>query len=159
LRSTLTPCNAAAKLSDEIGYGNAAGILFHKGMGPPPKPQAKIGEIPDETDVPTDSLRNPITGLAQEEDEPEHPMADMTQEEKEREAERMMALFDRMDKNPAMQLVENPMKDAVQSGKIDEWERSEQEKELQRIREEEEADEAEAAKELLEWKNRMKISS
>lgn len=150
---------SAAKLSDEIGYGNAAGILFHKGMAPPPKPEAKIEEIPDETEAPTDPLRNPITGLVQEEDDAKHPMADMTQEEKEREAERMMALFDRMDKNPAMQLVENPMKDAVRSGKIDEWERSEQEKELQRIREEEEADEAEAAKELLEWKKRMKKSA
>ena len=150
-----SPQFEAATLSDEIGYGNAAGILFHKGMGPPPKPEATIEEIPDEGTVSDEAARNPITGLLEKTDETRHPTADMTQEEKEREAERMMALFDRMEKNPAMQLVENPMKDAVRSGKIDEWERSEQDKELQRIREQEAEDEAEAAKEISKWKKRM----
>ena len=145
----------AASLTGEIGYGNAAGILFHKGMGPPSKSEATIEEIPDAENVSTESPCNPITGLVQETDEPRHPMADMSQEEKEREAEKMMALFDRMEKNPAMQLMENPMKDAVRSGKIDDWEKSEGEKVLQNIREQEAQDEAEAAKEIMEWKKRM----
>lgn len=152
---TDSPQFEAATLSDEIGYGNAAGILFHKAMSPPPKPEATIEEIRDEGIVSAEAARNPISGLLQKTDETKHPMADVTQEEKEREAERMMALFDRMEKNPAMQLVENPMKDAVRSGKIDEWERSEQDKELQRIREQEAEDEAEAAKEISKWKKRM----
>ncbi|KAJ9113704.1 hypothetical protein QFC20_001727 [Naganishia adeliensis] len=152
---------SASKLTDEIGYGNAAGILFNKGMGLPPKPEATVEEIPDdpvqasEASIDEDVPRNPITGLEQAETEPRNPMADMTEEEKEREAERMMALFDRMERNPAMQLVENPMKDAVRSGKIEEWERSEQQQELERIREQEAIDEAEAAKEISEWKKRM----
>lgn len=124
-------------------------------MAAPPQPAATVEEIPDEVEVPEDPLRNPITGLVQDTNEPRQPMADMTEEEKEREAERMMALFDRMEKNPAMQLVENPMKDAVRSGKMDAWERAETEKELQRIREQEAEDEAEAAKEVLAWKKRM----
>lgn len=155
------PASVASKLTDEIGYGNAAGTLFNKGMGLPPKPEATVEEIPDDrvqaskASVEEDVPRNPITGLEQAETEPRNPMADMTEEEKEREAERMMALFDRMERNPAMQLVENPMKDAVRSGKIGEWERSEQQQELERIREQEAIDEAEAAKEISEWKKRM----
>lgn len=129
-------------------------------MGLPPKPEATVEEIPDdpapaENDTDDGAPRNPITGLEQAEDEPKSTMADMTDEEKEREAERMMALFDRMERNPAMQLVENPMKEAVRSGKIEEWEKSEDERELQRIREQEAADEAEAAREVSEWKKRM----
>jgi hypothetical protein len=157
--------SVASKLTDEIGYGNAAGILFNKGMGLPQRPEATIEEIPDDplqasaASVEEDVPRNPITGLRQEETEPKNPMADMTGEEKEREAERMMALFDRMERNPAMRLVENPMKDAVRSGKIDDWERSEQQQELERIREQEAADEAEALKEISEWKKRTGKSS
>lgn len=151
----------ASTMTTEIGYGNAAGVLFNKGMGLPPKPEATVEEIPDEpttadeTPMDEDRPRNPITGLRQTADCPENPMAEMSQEEKEREAERLMALFDRMERNPAMKLVENPMKDAVRSGKIEEWEKSNQEQELQRIREQEAADEAEAAREVSDWKKRM----
>lgn len=145
-------------MTTEIGYGNAAGVLFNKGMGLPPKPEATVEEIteePTQASAKVDIPRDPISGLQQTGEVVKNPMADMSQEEKEREAERLMALFERMERNPAMQLVQNPMKDAVRSGKIDEWERTEQEQELQRIREQEAADEAEAAKEVANWKRRM----
>ncbi|KAJ9098671.1 hypothetical protein QFC21_004319 [Naganishia friedmannii] len=144
---------------EEIGYGNAAGILFNKGMPLPPKREAKIEEIPD--DYPAscnpepDPFRNPITGLQQQDAKTHHPMADMTEEEKEHEAEKMMALFDRMARNPTMQLVENPMKDAVRTGKIEEFERVEREREMEDIRKQEIEDQAEAEKEVADWKKRM----
>ncbi|KAJ9122542.1 hypothetical protein QFC22_001971 [Naganishia vaughanmartiniae] len=148
----------ASVLTEEIGYGNAAGILFNKGMPLPPKREAKIEEIPDDnaaSNNPSDPSRNPITGLQQDENISQHPLDDMTEEEKEREAEKMMTLFDRMARNPTMQLAENPMKDAVRTGKIEEFESVEREKEMEEIRKQEVKDQAEAEKEIVDWKKRM----
>jgi hypothetical protein len=124
-----------------------------------PKREAKIEEMPEDNTASgisaIDSSRNPITGLQQEEDTTQYSTADMTEEEKEQEAEKMMALFDRMARNPTMQLVENPMKEAVRSGKIEEFERVEREKEMDEIRKQEQEDQAEAEKEIADWKKRM----
>ncbi|KAJ9094110.1 hypothetical protein QFC19_008062 [Naganishia cerealis] len=149
----------ASVLTEEIGYGNAAGILFNKGIPVPPARGAKIEEIPEDNAEPNvaepDFSRNPITGLYQPENISLDPIADMTEEEKEQEAEKMMALFDRMARNPTMQLVENPLKDAVRTGKIDEFEKLERDKELQELLKQEQEDEAEAEKEISDWKKRM----
>jgi hypothetical protein len=85
-------------LTNEIGYGNAAGLLFRKGLsGPPPAKIEEIQETPQED-------RNPITSLAPPSIEPHNPLDDMTEEEKEREAEKLFVLFDRMEKNPVISM-------------------------------------------------------
>jgi hypothetical protein len=53
---------------------------------------------------------NPITGVAyRESNAPE-----MTDEEKEREAEKLFVLFDRLEKNGAIQPSQNPVRKAMQ---------------------------------------------
>jgi hypothetical protein len=109
-------------MTAEIGYGNAAGFLFHKGITNPPS--ASVKEIPDDEAKPfapstqaTQSTqpahttdRDPITALrermtalananGQQEQEPE-----MTDDEKEREAERLYTLFKRLEKNPVLSM-------------------------------------------------------
>lgn len=94
---------AAATLSSEIGYGNAAGLLFRKGLSGPP--EARIEDLPDEDGVGVGiEERNPITSLRPDASASgaADPLAGLTQEEKEREAERLFVLFDRMERNPVI---------------------------------------------------------
>ena len=94
---------AASKLTAQIGYGNAAGFLFNKGVMAPP------GEMYDAKGV----LLNPITGT----NVPLRPAdMDMTQEEKEREAERLFVLFDRLERSG---MGVNPIRKAQQEGKFE----------------------------------------
>ncbi|CAG8686361.1 1563_t:CDS:2, partial [Acaulospora colombiana] len=103
-------------LSAQIGYGNAAGYLFNKGIlsGPPPPPSSSgssggsgaASSIPDNV--------NPITGAINREVEDDGP--EMTEEEKEREAEKLFVLFDRLEKSGMV--AENPVRKAIQEGKI-----------------------------------------
>ena len=157
-------CKLANELIDQIGYGNAAGLLFRRGFSQgPPEREAKVEELEDdeEEDGSREKLpRDPITGLevdikatapastgsgssvgtsagglgigmgamgkggATTATSPASPLAsklsattgttgtitpdsmiqEMTQEEKEREAERLMTLFQRMERNPAISL-------------------------------------------------------
>jgi hypothetical protein len=80
----------------------------------------------------------------------------MTDEEKEREAERLFVTFERMEKNPAMKMMENPMKAAVERGDTERWEVEDARREIEQAKLQEEQDEAEAAKEIAEWKRRMR---
>jgi hypothetical protein len=79
----------------------------------------------------------------------------MTDEEKEREAERLFVLFDRMDKNPAMKMMENPMHAAVARGDTEKWEAEDAKKEIEEVERQEQIDEQEALKEITTWKQRM----
>lgn len=104
-------CTAdAALLSHEIGYGNAAGLLFQKGISQPPP--AHITEMPTASSKPDvaparsahlreSERRNPITSIVPAADT-SSPADGMTAEEREREAERLFVLFDRMEKNPVI---------------------------------------------------------
>ncbi|KAH7344119.1 guanine nucleotide exchange factor [Rhizoctonia solani] len=89
-------------LSAAIGYGNAAGYLYNKGIMAPP-PASSGGD-----DV------NPITGTRQAPSGPS--LADMSDEEKQREAEKLFVLFDRMER---MGMAKNPIREAFQSGKFE----------------------------------------
>jgi hypothetical protein len=94
-------------LVDAIGYGYAAGYLFSHNMPIPPNLQNPVarGDI------------NPVTGQRLDA-EPMPNLVEMTDEEKEREAEKLFVLFERMRKLGMG--VENPVRTAQQSGKFEE---------------------------------------
>ncbi|WWC96479.1 hypothetical protein V866_003347 [Kwoniella sp. B9012] len=124
----------AADLCVEVGYGNAAGLLFQKGLsGPPP---AKIEEIPNPQyqaqadDEPQSQPPKSSTSINIQPATPTIPkhqtvppssaternpitslsndytkeVDEMTEEEKEREAKRLFVLFDRLEKNPVISM-------------------------------------------------------
>jgi len=116
-------------MSALFGYGNVAGLLFHKGvMSAPPQPdeasssssssnaQAGPSTSEDTSALPVSSQPiNPITGTTV------FPKADgpeMTDEEKERELEKLLVLFDRMEKIGALPKDQNPIRKAIHEGKI-----------------------------------------
>ncbi|KAG1729071.1 guanine nucleotide exchange factor [Suillus paluster] len=101
----------ATTLAGYFGYGNVAGFLFHKGVvSAPPVSAASSGPPTTASGLPI----NPITGTV------EHPSEtiDMTDEEKEREAEKLFVLFDRLEKTGALPPSQNPYRKAFQEGKM-----------------------------------------
>jgi hypothetical protein len=92
-------------LISQVGYGNVAGFLFNKGIvtGPP------SGEGQGTAD-PSGPEINPITGAVQE----ERPEIEMTEEEREREAEKLFVLFDRLERTGAVPQEANPVRRAIQ---------------------------------------------
>ncbi|KAI9478699.1 MAG: guanine nucleotide exchange factor, partial [Benjaminiella poitrasii] len=91
----------ASKFVQQVGYGNAVGYLLKKGIAIEP-PQGDDGHGKD---------INPITGQYKA-SEPEKDLKDMTDEEKEREAERLFVLFERLKKTGIID-VENPIAKAM----------------------------------------------
>lgn len=80
----------ASKFVENVGYGFASGFLFNKGL---PVPQNASEAFSNTRDGPNRPV-NPITGqFLDAEREPEGP--EMTEEEREREAERLFVLFER----------------------------------------------------------------
>lgn len=111
----LTRFFLAAILSAQVGYGNVAGYLYNKGVFQPPaghpRPSSSV-EVPSTSadGVPI----NPITGIAQQPAvEPE-----MTDEEKEQEAEKLFVLFDRLEKSGSLPPNQNPIRHAAAQGKL-----------------------------------------
>ncbi|KAI0693485.1 guanine nucleotide exchange factor [Cytidiella melzeri] len=103
----------AAALAAYVGYGNVAGFLFQKGiMGAPGAPSSSSVGAPSATadGVPI----NPITGVAQTQ-QPLGP--EMSDEEKEREAEKLFVLFDRLERMGAIPPSQNPVRKAIAEGK------------------------------------------
>lgn len=143
-------------MTTEIGYGNAAGLLFRKGLsGPPP---AKIEEIEDDS-LPEGQDRNPITSLAPPTIEPKNPLDEMTEEEKEREAEKLFVLFDRMEKNPVISMnsgdgerkgPKDIMREKLERGELENDDRDAKLKD-----EEDQRDEDEAMADLRRYKDRQ----
>ena len=85
-----------------FGYGSVAGFLFNKGIvtGPPSGVE----------EVHPDATINPITGAIQQ---PSAPSDEMTEEEKEAEAERLFVLFDRLERTGAIPPSANPVRQAM----------------------------------------------
>lgn len=101
----------ASLLASYVGYGNVAGFLFHKGItGQPTRPSNSA--VPSTT--PSGVPINPITGIAEQPKEE----IEMTDEEKEREAEKLFVLFDRLEKSGALQPSQNPIRKAAQEGRL-----------------------------------------
>jgi len=101
----------ATTLSGYLGYGNVAGFLFQKGVvSAPARPSTSGAPLTTATGLPI----NPITGTI----ETEHEPIPMTEEEKEREAEKLFILFERLEKTGALPPNRNPIRKAFQEGKL-----------------------------------------
>jgi len=102
----------ASTLSSLVGYGNVAGFLFHKGILSAPQPSG--GSSAPQT-TPSGEQINPITGTTVQ---PKPAAPEMSDEEKEREMEKLFVLFDRLEKTGALPASQNPIRKAIQEGKM-----------------------------------------
>ncbi|PSR87170.1 guanine nucleotide exchange factor [Coniella lustricola] len=102
----------AHKFVENVGYGYASGFLFQNNI---PVPQnATSGDISQNSS--SGRAVNPITGqFLDQEIEPQVP--EMTDEEKEREAERLFVLFERLKKTGIID-VQNPVEQAFREGRF-----------------------------------------
>ncbi|KIW04185.1 uncharacterized protein PV09_04496 [Verruconis gallopava] len=95
-----------------VGYGFAAGFLMSQNMPIPQSAGEAFAGTADGSPI------NPITGQKIEH-EPKDEGPPMTKEEKEREAERLFVLFERLKKTGVVD-VENPVAKAMQEGRFEE---------------------------------------
>ncbi|KAK1830379.1 guanine nucleotide exchange factor [Podospora conica] len=107
--------NDASTFVQNVGYGFASGFLFQRNIPVPDSVREAHGGASGQTG----RAINPITGqfLDSETAVPEGPP--MTDEEKQREAERLFVLFERL-KSLGLVNVENPVTQAVQEGRFEE---------------------------------------
>jgi hypothetical protein len=110
-------------MSAQIGYGNAAGYLFNKGiLSAPAQPPSKGKERQRDSDSSDDDDSegpgvNPITGTTYRPRD-RSAVDEMTEEEKEREAEKLFVLFDRLEKTG---VASNPIKEALHRGELEKY--------------------------------------
>ncbi|KAJ2889053.1 hypothetical protein FB639_000196, partial [Coemansia asiatica] len=97
-----------------VGYGNAAGYMLARGIDIPADVLKQVGDKgADQVAV------DPVTGRAFDQAAVDRELAAMTDEEKEREAERLFVLFERLNRTGVIK-VENPVHQAMQSGRFKE---------------------------------------
>ncbi|KAF1931415.1 uncharacterized protein M421DRAFT_347047 [Didymella exigua CBS 183.55] len=104
----------AATYVANVGYGYASGFLLSKNIPMPESAIKDAGLAGGSRAVPV----NPITGQRLDKEQPVE-MPEMSQEEKEREAERLFVLFERLKKTGVVN-VKNPVEEAYRSGRIEE---------------------------------------
>ncbi|TLD34013.1 hypothetical protein PspLS_01465 [Pyricularia sp. CBS 133598] len=107
----------AAKFVEKVGYGYASGFLFEGNIPVPGSALASEGT--SDSTVQARAV-NPITGQFLDA-EKLSVMPEMSQEEKEREAERLFVLFERLKKTGIID-VQNPVEKAFQEGRFEELE-------------------------------------
>lgn len=132
------------RMTETIGYGPCAGFLMNTGLA---------SALPSSA-IPTDAQGrsvDPITGEYEPtaEERARDEINNMTEEEKEKEAERLFVLFDRLNRTGVVQ-VRHPMEKAHEEGRFEEIE----EKELERARKEEEETEREVGREMEQYRRR-----
>lgn len=113
-----------------------------------------------------EALRNPITGI-ENANQAADDLNKMTEEEKEREAERLFILFDRLEKNQVISMksgddqdgqkskvqgLKEKMRKKLESGEMERWDSKDEQEERQRLEEEAAKDEEEAFRELAAYK-------
>ncbi|KAI0144593.1 guanine nucleotide exchange factor [Xylariaceae sp. FL1272] len=104
----------AGKFVENVGYGFASGFLYNNNMSIPQNASEAFSNGPGDSSRPV----NPVTG--QFLDAERHPdMPEMTEEEQEREAERLFVLFERLRANGVIS-AENPVRTAVEEGRFEE---------------------------------------
>ncbi|KAF5351468.1 hypothetical protein D9757_012059 [Collybiopsis confluens] len=106
----------ASLLSSLFGYGHVAGLLFNKGVmsAPPPPSATSHSSFEDSTSNPDGREINPITGTYGAPGSTASATADMTEEEKEQEMEKLFVLFDRLEKTGALPPSQNPMRKVIE---------------------------------------------
>ncbi|KUI58140.1 Synembryn-A [Cytospora mali] len=104
----------ASKFVENVGYGYASGFLFQNNI---PVPESVVGDAGgDSSNSSKERPVNPITGqFLDQETGPDLP--EMTEEEKEREAERLFVLFERLKKTGIID-VQNPVEQAMREGRF-----------------------------------------
>lgn len=99
-----------------VGYGFAAGFLMTHNMS---VPESVINDVNSNRATSVDGLEvNPITGQRLDK-EPRDLGPDMTDEEKEREAERLFVLFERLKATGVVNAI-NPVEQAARQGFLEE---------------------------------------
>ncbi|KAK6350972.1 hypothetical protein TWF718_004150 [Orbilia javanica] len=110
------------KFVKNVGYGHASGYLMMRGI---PIPSEALEEIAEDGGNSGNRRINPITGqylddeLRDLEASGAQGLEGMTDEEKEREAEKLFVLFERLNKTGVIN-VENPVRKAMQEGRFEE---------------------------------------
>ncbi|KAK6521304.1 hypothetical protein TWF506_001528 [Arthrobotrys conoides] len=114
------------KFVKNVGYGHASGYLMMRGIPIPSEALEEIGAAQSENGGSSGNKRiNPITGqylddeLRDIEASGLKGLEDMTDEEKEREAEKLFVLFERLNRTGVIN-VENPIRTAMQEGRFEE---------------------------------------
>ena len=111
----------ANKFVKNIGYGFAAGFLMNHNIEIPSS-AAEASSISSGSDTGAGAAINPVTGQRlSAEETPKPDEKDMTEEQKEREAERLFVLFERL-KATGVVDVKNPVHQAVDEGRFEEIE-------------------------------------
>ncbi|KAJ1796049.1 hypothetical protein LPJ59_003987, partial [Coemansia sp. RSA 2399] len=98
-----------------VGYGNAAGYMLARGIEMPKDVLDNAKGIVGENK----SVVDPVTGRNLNQADINKELASMTEEEKEREAERLFVLFERLNRTGIIK-TENPVRAAMQSGRFKE---------------------------------------
>lgn len=109
----------ASKFVKNIGYGFASGFLMNNNIEIPSN-AAEASSIASDGSTEPGAEYNPITGQRYSEEEKQAPKEpEMSQEEKEREAERLFVLFERL-KATGVVDVKNPVQEAIEKGRFEE---------------------------------------
>ncbi|KAI6367642.1 hypothetical protein MCOR25_004864 [Pyricularia grisea] len=119
-----------AKFVEKVGYGYASGFLFEENI---PVPQSALASEGTPGSTVQGRAVNPITGQFLDA-EKLLDMPEMTQEDKEREAERLFVLFERLKKTGIID-VQNPVEKAFQEGRFEELEDDEGDDEAESYKE------------------------
>ncbi|KAN0062404.1 hypothetical protein ACQY0O_005287 [Thecaphora frezii] len=151
----LAVCNGEAQsMTEAIGYGPCAGFLMNSGLASAlPSHHARAstsqGEAGEGRSI------NPITGQF---DPTEAELAadfdDMTEEEKEAEAEKLFVLFERLNRTGVVK-VQDPRETMVQQGRFEEVTEKREDEEQRRREEQEARDEEEVEREMKMRKERL----
>ncbi|KAJ2614519.1 hypothetical protein EV177_002025 [Coemansia sp. RSA 1804] len=98
-----------------VGYGNAAGYMLARGIEMPKDALDYAKGMVSEND----QMVDPVTGRNLNQTDTDKELAAMTDEEKEREAERLFVLFERLNKTGIIKTT-NPVRAAAESGRFKE---------------------------------------
>ena len=104
----------ALTFTRNVGYGYAAGFLMTHNI---PAPDS-VNELGDNVTTVDGQEVNPITGQRRDM-EPEDHGPEMTEDEREREAERLFVLFERLRQTGVVNVV-NPVEQAAREGRFEE---------------------------------------
>lgn len=78
-------------------------------------PASEGGPVVPPTTTAAGEAINPVTGSTVK---PKSDVPEMTEEEKEREMEKLLVLFDRLEKTGALPKDQNPIRKAIHEGKL-----------------------------------------